>query len=196
MTPQESVELTPVPAGAGGDQLRQALAVRASNGDREAFGAFVAAEYDFLFAVAYRQLRQRELAEDVVQTVCMRLGEAIRQWRGEGSVRTWLYRLIFNASQDALRGMMREKRRVEAFGSYLAIADTGEDAASGEGRLWQQVAQLPDKQREAVQLVYGEGLSHGEAAEIMECAESTVSWHVHAAKKRLRELIEKEGSPA
>ena len=51
-------------------------------------------------------------------------------------------------------------------------------------RLWAAVRTLPDKQREAVLLVYGEGLSHAAAADAMSCAEATVSWHIHEAKKR------------
>ncbi|MCB1457593.1 MAG: RNA polymerase subunit sigma-70, partial [Nitratireductor sp.] len=39
---------------------------------------------------------------------------------------------------------------------------------------------------------YGEGLSHGEAAQVMECAESTVSFHLHAARKQLRLKFEQE----
>ena len=49
------------------------------------------------------------------------------------------------------------------------------------------VASVP--QRDSVLLVYGEGLSHGAAAKVLACAETTVSWHVHEAKKRLKRLM-------
>ncbi|HHS82056.1 MAG TPA: RNA polymerase subunit sigma-70, partial [Devosia sp.] len=48
---------------------------------------------------------------------------------------------------------------------------------------------LPDRQRDAMLLVYGEGKSHAEAAAIMECREVTVSGHIHAAKKKLKKLL-------
>ena len=60
-------------------------------------------------------------------------------------------------------------------------------------RLWAAVRKLPDKQRDAVLLVYGEGLSHASAADAMACAEATVSWHVHEAKKRLKVLMRAAG---
>ena len=50
-----------------------------------------------------------------------------------------------------------------------------------------------EKQREAVLLVYGEGLSHAEAADVMGSAEATVSWHVHEAKKRLKVMLRSAG---
>ncbi|TIO87361.1 MAG: sigma-70 family RNA polymerase sigma factor, partial [Mesorhizobium sp.] len=59
--------------------------------------------------------------------------------------------------------------------------------------LWAAVRMLPDKQRDAVLLVYGEGLSHAAAAEVMAISEATVSWHIHEAKKRLKLLMRSAG---
>ena len=63
------------------------------------------------------------------------------------------------------------------------------DADDRAERLWEAVRKLPDKQRDAVLLVYGEGLGHAAAADAMACAEATVSWHIHEAKKRLKALM-------
>jgi RNA polymerase sigma-70 factor, ECF subfamily len=74
--------------------------------------------------------------------------------------------------------------------------DSGSEAIEEEERaeaLWAAVRRLPDKQREAVLLVYGEGLGHQAASEVMGCAEATVSWHIHEAKKRLRVLTRAAG---
>ena len=49
-----------------------------------------------------------------------------------------------------------------------------------------QVRALPDKEREAIILVFSEGLSHREASLVMACKESTVSWYIHEARKKLR----------
>jgi RNA polymerase sigma factor (sigma-70 family) len=51
------------------------------------------------------------------------------------------------------------------------------------------VRRLPEKQRDAVLLVYAEELSHAEAAEIMGIKEATVSSHVHEARKTLRGFL-------
>mgnify|MGYP003526529980 FL=1 len=55
--------------------------------------------------------------------------------------------------------------------------------------LWEAVRQLSEKQRDAVLLVHGEGLGHGAAAAVMGCSESTVSWHIHEARKRLKKML-------
>ena len=44
--------------------------------------------------------------------------------------------------------------------------------------------------RETMLLILGEDLSHAEAAKILGCAESTVSWRVHKAKKQLKTLTD------
>jgi RNA polymerase sigma-70 factor (ECF subfamily) len=56
--------------------------------------------------------------------------------------------------------------------------------------LWQAVHRLPQQQRDAVLLVYGEDMSHAEAARVMGCQEKTVSWHLHEAKKRLKSALQ------
>lgn len=172
-----------------------ALAQRAREGERAAFAMLVERHYDFIHRVAWKWSRDRATAEDIAQNVCMRLGSAIRSWRGEGAFTTWLYRLTINAAHDHARAVARERRKAEAWGAHaLALGEAAEDDGEDAGaRLWEAVRTLPDKQRDAVLLVYGEELNHAEAAAVMDCAESTVSYHVHAAKKRLKRLLGPQG---
>lgn len=173
-----------------------ALALLAANGDRQAFARLLERHYDFIFRVAWRWTRDRDVAEDVAQSVCMRLGKSIRQWRGKAKFTTWLYRLVINAAQDAQRKLVREERKLAAYRNYAGtggLKPGSEDGASEA--LWSAVEELPDQQRNAVLLVHGEGLSHGEAAKILETAESTVSYHIHAARKRLRQMLHSDGKP-
>ncbi len=81
------------------------------------------------------------------------------------------FRLANGPGEAFVETKAPERQRVEA-----------QDAAPA-------VRELPSKQREAVTLVYGEGMNHAEAADLMGCSEATVSWHVHEAKKRLRQIM-------
>jgi RNA polymerase sigma-70 factor (ECF subfamily) len=51
---------------------------------------------------------------------------------------------------------------------------------------------LPEGERDALLLVMSEGLSHKEAGQILGCKESTISWRIHEARKKLGALFEKE----
>jgi RNA polymerase sigma-70 factor (ECF subfamily) len=172
------------------------LVNRARDGDRNAFGLLVERHYDFIHRVAWRWAGNRADAEDIAQDVCVRLGKAIRSYRGGSAFTTWLYAMTLNAARDLKRKSARESAKSEAFGVHALVSGgeayepLSEDPAE---RLWAAVRTLPDKQREAVLLVYGEGLSHADAADVMGSAEATVSWHVHEAKKRLKQLLRSAG---
>ena len=166
------------------------LVAQARAGNRSAFGLLIEQNYDFIHRIAWRWSGNRNDAEDIAQDVCIKLGSAIRQWRGEGLLRTWLYRMTLNAARDHLRRHVREKRKAEAYHRELLSdappPDAGDDDVTA---LWAAVKTLPDKTADAVRLVYGEGLNHAHAAEVLDCAEATVSWHIHDAKKRLKRIL-------
>ncbi|MEL6587088.1 MAG: RNA polymerase sigma factor [Pseudomonadota bacterium] len=170
------------------------LAGRALDGDRTAFACLLDRHYDLFERAAYRCSGRRDEAEDVTQDVCLRLPKALRSWSREGQFETWAYKVVLNAARDHGRKRARDGRLKDAWAAEPPQdPDTSsEDAAVA--RLWAAVRHLPPKQRMAVTLVYGEGLSHADTAAAMDCAEATVSYHVHAARTRLRTLMEEEAA--
>lgn len=179
--------------GTGGDDDR-ALAALAGQGDRAAFAALLDRHYRRIRRVALRWTGNVPDAEDVAQAVCIKLASAIGSFRGEAAFTTWLTRLTINAVQDHHRARAREMRRAEAY-AVQALVD-GQAAPDPEDKtkaLWAAVRQLPHKTRDAVLLVYGEEMSHAQAAQVLGCREATVSWHVHDAKKRLAVLLGQSG---
>lgn len=162
----------------------------AQSGDRSAFATLVGRHYDFVFRLAWRWCGHRSDAEDIAQEVCARLGRSIRSYRGGGAFTTWLYAMTLNAARDMGRSRARELARTQAFGVQALIdGEAGAEPDDRAERLWAAVRGLPDKQRDAVLLVHGEGLTHAAAADIMAVSEPTVSWHIHEAKKRLKRVL-------
>lgn len=168
---------------------------RASAGDAEAFAAVVTAHYERIYRLAWRFAGTRETAEDIAQDAVVKLAGAIRGFRGEAAFSTWLFRLVYTTATDSLR-RSRKLHLVDpaTIAEFVETADTETPETRHMGtELWATVRSLPPQQRDAVTLVYGEDLSHAEAAEIMGCTEKTVSWHLHEAKKRLRTKLEVAG---
>jgi RNA polymerase sigma-70 factor, ECF subfamily len=165
---------------------------RAQGGDGGAFGTLLERHYDFVYRAAYRWCGKKADAEDIAQEVCVRLGRAIRDYHGSGAFTTWLYTMTLNAARDMMRKTARETVKIDAYGAYALISGEAEPEDQAEA-LWAAVRMLPGKQRDAVLLVYGEGLSHAAAAEAMGISETTVSWHIHEAKKRLKTLMRSAG---
>lgn len=168
------------------------LAQRAAGGDRAAFAELLERHYERIHALAWRWTGSQQHACDIAQDVCVKLARAISFYRGDAAFRTWLYRLTYTTTIDSLRA---SQRIVPLGASHMAaLVDTPdglspEDEVFGQ-ELWNAVRALPAQQRDAVLLVYGQDLSHAEAAAIMGCTEKTVSWHLHEARKRLKIILE------
>lgn len=175
-----------------GEARDRDLANQAAAGDGAAFAALVERHYDRIYRTAWRLVGNRAEAEDTAQEVCVKLATAIRGWRGDAELTTWLWRITWNAATDVLRARQRTRSLPPSEMMMLAEgADprSAEDAVEGH-ELWAAVRGLPAQQRDAVLLVYGEDMSHAEAATVMGCSEKTVSWHLHAARKRLKTILE------
>jgi RNA polymerase sigma-70 factor, ECF subfamily len=164
------------------------LAQRAAAGDRAAFATLAARHYDRVHALAWRWCGARAEAEDVAQETMVKLAHAIRGFRGESAFSTWLYRIAYTTAVDHLRMRARLEPQDEAV--VDGVDDDTPEQATIRAQLWRAVRTLPDQQRDAVLLVYGEDMAHGEAALVLGCSEKTVSWHLHEARKRLKTLLE------
>ena len=89
-----------------------------------------------------------------------------------------------------MRAKARRGAALTAMGALVpAVPVESPDPGTEDLRLWDAVRALPERQREAVQLVYVDGLSHKEAAGMIGCAEATVSWHLFAARRALKTTL-------
>ncbi len=168
----------------------ETLIARAVGGDRHAFGRLVERHYDFIFRTACKWSGKVSDAEDIAQDVCVKLASILKSFDGRSAFTSWLYRVTLNAVRDMQRARSRRGRNVDRYAEVAPdeyLPEQEDSAAAKE--LWTAVRKLPEQQRDAVLLIYAEGMSHAEAGVIMGCKEATVSWHVHEAKKTLRGLL-------
>lgn len=176
----------------------RALALQAASGCRRSFSKLISRHYDHIHRLAWRFCGRRELAEDVAHDVCVKIARAIKSYRGDAAFTTWLYRIVFTTATDCLRATQRVD--VIEPSQVVSLMERSNDmppltpeAAALNSELWVAVRRLSPQQRDAVLLVYGEDLTHAEAAEVLGCTEKTVSWHLFEAKKRLRGVLEASG---
>jgi RNA polymerase sigma-70 factor, ECF subfamily len=176
------------------DERDETLALRAAGGCRSSFARLLERHYDRIHRLAWRWTASRATAEDIAQDVALKLASSIRTYRGEAAFTTWLHRITYTTAVDYLRAGQRivavEPSEIMRLIDASAAADPVDCAAAD---IWKAVRSLPDQQRDAVLLVYGEDMSHAEAATIMGCSEKTVSWHLYEAKRRLKSLLEAIG---
>ena len=181
------IEAVPIPEIVEPDTV---LVARAVNGDREAFATLIGRHYDLIYRTACKWSGRRTEAEDIAQDVCVKLVSVLKSFDGRAAFTSWLYRVTMNAVRDMQRSQKRRGRQItELTEVSMTEAPPDQEDAATSRQLWAAVRRLPEKQRDAVLLVYAEDLNHAAAAEIMGCKEATVSWHIHEAKKTLRGLL-------
>ncbi len=173
-----------------GPSDESALIKQAQSGDRQAFEALVRRHYDAMYRMAFKWCGDKADAEDITQNACIKLARSIGTFRFQSEFRTWLYRLVINAAKDWAKARPRWTPD-QTFESGRAEAPAGEDRVYAT-QVMAYVQTMPEREKSALVLVFGEGLSHREAATVMDCGESTVSWYIHEARKKLRSFQKQE----
>lgn len=164
---------------------------QAQRGDAAAFRHLLQAHYAMMYRVAYRFTGHSADAEDVTQEVCMALVDKLKSYNGRSSFSTWLYRVVVNQCHDfrKKRGAdtARDTQYVELEAMELADA---REANRKTAWLYRAIAALKPPLPETALLVLAEELSHAEAAKVLDCKESTISWRMHEIRKQLTQLLE------
>lgn len=172
------------------NQLLTHYLMRSAEGDQSAFRSL--AEYlgQKIFALAYRFLNgERAMAEDVTQDVLMKLWQFAPKWQPGGSVQGWASKLTYHACMDVYRA---RKNRNDELPEDLAIPETATDQVlSNEYRtlLFAALGRLPERQKEALLLVYFHENSRREAAAAMETTEKALEHLIARGLKALSQLI-------
>lgn len=169
----------------------QALITGAQRGDREAFRQLLASHYAMIYRVSYRFTGHNADAEDVTQEVCMALVDKLSRYKGTSSFRTWLYRVIVNQCHDYRKKQRTDQVRDTAYLEVAALeAADAREATQKASWLYRAIASLKPPLPETALLVLAEEMSHAEAAQILQCKESTVSWRMGEIRKHLTAMME------
>ncbi len=163
---------------------------RAQQGDRAAFESLVRSHYDVMYRIAFKWCGDRADAEDITQNACIKLARSIDSFRFRSAFSTWLYTLVITTAKDWAKARARHPS-AEISENTRAEAPAADSAVYAHQTM-AYIRTLPDKEKEALYLVFSEGLTHSAAAIVMQCKESTVSWYIHEARKKLKSFQEVE----
>lgn len=172
------------------------LVRRCAAGDRLAFDLLVTRHGGALHRFAARQCATARDAEDALQDGLLAAWRNAGGFRGDASVRTWLFQVVLHACRRRGRRRAGEPDRHEALeeAADLPAEGTGADdraAARQEARaLAQALAGLPAEAREILLLRDVEGLSGAEAAEVLGLGLPAMKSRLHRARLELKERVE------
>lgn len=175
------------------ERLAQLLA-RTALGDRAAFAQLYEATRAKLFAVSLRIVRERFLAEEVLQDSFVSIWKHASEYaRAKSAPATWMTAIVRNRSLDVVRRTREEPDIDDILAAALvdeAAAPEREAAARAERHSIRAcLAELEPEQRQSIALAFFHGLTHSELASHIGRPLGTVKTHIRRGLMRLRECL-------
>ncbi len=136
-----------------------------------------------------RQLTRSDLAlaDDLAQETFLRAYKNMRGFRGEAKFSTWLYRIAYNCFREDAR------KRKELVGIDQSLLDSEQDPQTVDPALRHDLMQslqlLPLHERSAIVLCCQNGLSHDEAARVLDIPLGTVKTNVLRGREKLKRIL-------
>ena len=183
--------------------LDWAIVQRVQNGEVSAFNQLVQKYRQSLFSIIYNMTGNREDATDIAQEAFIKAFQSIKQFRGQASFYTWIYRIAVNSSITFIKRAKKQRFiNYETIDETLVSSDILEyftaKTKTEKGALLKELQEklnealqkLSPKHRIVVILHEVEGMNHKEIADITKTSEGTVRSRLHYAKKMLQAYLQ------
>ena len=170
-------------------------------GDANAF-AFLVDEYkDLVFSLAFKMTKNREQAEEVSQDTFIKAYKKLDHFKGDSKFSTWLYRIAYHTSLDAIKKNKKEgyifeineinNHQIQDVETILQGIARKERAAMMNDCLMQ----LPTEERSVLWMFYYDELSLKEIIKVTNWSEANLKVRLHRARKKLLTIVEKNIAP-
>ena len=181
------------PAHQKGTMDEKVILQHLKDGSREALALLWQANSLNVLNLAFRMLKDRDQAEDILMDVFVQVPKAVQAFRGESALGTWLYRLTVNACLMKLRSQKRHRELEEEKLDVIVEEVIGKVDSQGEDfdaeLLEKGLAQLPAETRSMLWLKDAEDLDVKDLAEIYKMPEGTVKARLSRARHLVRDFL-------
>ena len=166
------------------------LLLASARRDASAFAELVSRYYKPVYRMVWRMMNGNAETEDVAQEAFVKLWQNPSQIREAKALKGWLMRVASNLAIDRLR-----RKPHTDLDAIEEIADPSQrtgaelDEKAATGRVDQAIAQLPERQKLAVTLVYFEGMSNITAASVMEISVDAIESLLTRGRRALKESL-------
>lgn len=190
------------------DTKDQVLLARLQAGDESALRDLAEAYGSKIYQLAFRYLRNKEDAEEVMQDVLYKVYRKVGEFRGDAALSSWIYRITFNTAMSRLRTAKYQRSQSDealVHGAGADAEDTG--IARREIADWSDMADervfrsqlrkrvmgailsLPAIYRAPVMLRDLQGLSTEEASAMLRVKDQTLKSRLHRGRLILRKQL-------
>ena len=172
------------------------LVTRAQFGDKGAFASLAMAIGDRLHAVAFRILRDTDLAEDATQQALLNVWQDLPQLRDPARFDAWSYRLLVRACYAEGRKTHRWTPNLRLLPADEPIAADGIDLVARRDQLERGFRRLSIEHRAVVVLHHYLDMPLDQVAETLGVPAGTVRSRLHHAMRGLRAALDADARPA
>ncbi|KJS85311.1 MAG: hypothetical protein JM58_09035 [Peptococcaceae bacterium BICA1-8] len=166
-------------------------------GQEEAFSHIIDTYGDKILQTAYFYLRNRELAQDICQEVLLTVFKEIKNFKGESSLYTWIYRITINKCYDFSKLKKNQHEKLIDMGT-VTEKDIGQPTDEQVLKKLEQesirkaIQKLDFTYREVIFLFYYQRLKIEEMAEILNCQPGTIKSRLSRGRERLKQILVEE----
>ena len=169
-------------------------------GSREALSLLWQAHSAHVLNLAFRMMKDRDEAEDIMMDVFVQAPKAVQSFRGESALGTWLFRLTVNACLMKLRAQKRHRELEEEKLDVIIEEVLGKDDAKNEDfdaeLLEKGLAELPAETRSMLWLKDAEDLDVKDLAEIYKMPEGTIKARLSRARHFVKDYLKERKNHA
>ena len=167
-------------------------------GDKSAFGILITQYYKSIYRYVYQFTGSSQDADDICQETFLRAFEGINQLRDGECFKGWIFMIASNLSRRHIKNSRSRKKLAENTPAEATSMDSksSQPFVNFYNRekatiIRQQLARMPEQMRLATILVHVEDFTQKDAAEILNCSESTISRQLESSMNLLRNSLKK-----
>lgn len=172
--------------------------VRFKKGDAEIFRSIVSSYKNKIFNLVFGIVRNREDAEDLMQTIFIKIFNNRKKFKGNSSLYTWIYRIAVNESLNMLK---KNKKNMQYFDETFVVneieiadkSDTSLEKKELRDYFDTAIAKLDEKYRTVLILKEIDCLSYQEISEVLEISMDKVKIWLFRARENLRQIVKADG---
>ena len=182
--------------------LEKLLVKKSQSGDVESFELLISSYDKRAYNIAYRVMGNEEDAKDMAQEALLRVFRALKDFKGQSSFSTWLYRIVTNVCLDELRRRKNEKYvsmdsaiQTDNGELHMELCSDKETPENVYERVEQReliksaIREMNEEYRSVIVLRDIQGFSYDEISNILDCSLGTVKSRINRARTMLRDKL-------
>ena len=176
------------------------LIKKAVQGDEASFEALILSCKGRAYSLAYRYMNNEEDAQDVLQEAFIKIYRGLSSFNMDSSFDTWVYRIVVNAANDALRKRKKtaalqliytddeDRNPAEEVPDDAPTPEEALESKEHENYITECLNKLDEEHRQVLILRDIQGFSYEEISDLTGCSLGTVKSRISRARKKFRDI--------